>query len=95
MPTLRFELKALFDYQATSREEISIKSGDELILMESSGNWWLIQKDKDTGYIPFNYVDIVNTLVKSNYDFYVSIPNVLPMKVCSNFHFFYFIIFNS
>uniref|UniRef100_T1K9U1 SH3 domain-containing protein n=1 Tax=Tetranychus urticae TaxID=32264 RepID=T1K9U1_TETUR len=46
-------VKALYDYTATSEEEISFKEGDIFIVIEKSEDgWWLGEKDGVKGHFP-------------------------------------------
>ena len=41
-------LVAKFDYKAKDSQELSLKKNERLILLDSSKNWWLVQKYSDT-----------------------------------------------
>jgi actin cytoskeleton-regulatory complex protein SLA1 len=62
-------VKALFDYNAQTEEELSFKEDDTLYVLQIEGeetydnkDWWLAKKsgmteeEKETGWIPSNYV---------------------------------------
>ena len=52
-------VKALYDYQATIPEELSIKEGDVITVLDTSdGDWWIGElKDGKKGSFPANYVE--------------------------------------
>lgn len=63
--------KALFDYDAQADEELSIREGDLLYLLEKSDidEWWKVKKrviatgdevvDEPSGLVPSNYIESV------------------------------------
>ena len=63
--------RALFDYDAQADEELSIREGDLLYLLEKSDidEWWNVKKrviatgdevvDEPSGLVPSNYIESV------------------------------------
>ncbi len=63
---------ALFDYAAQSDQELSIKEGDLLYLLDSSApdNWWSVKKrvlgaeqEEPSGIVPNNYIEKARLLL--------------------------------
>ncbi|EHB11718.1 Tyrosine-protein kinase HCK [Heterocephalus glaber] len=59
-----FIVVALYDYDAIHREDLSFQKGDQMVVLEESGEWWRAQSlaTQKEGYIPSNYVARVNSL---------------------------------
>jgi hypothetical protein len=56
---------ALFDYESATKDDMTIKKNDQLIVMDKSHpDWWLARnlRTKDTGYVPFNYITSIDDL---------------------------------
>uniref|UniRef100_K7F786 non-specific protein-tyrosine kinase n=1 Tax=Pelodiscus sinensis TaxID=13735 RepID=K7F786_PELSI len=54
---------ALYDYEAIHQEDLSFRKGDQLKVLEESGEWWRAKAlTGQEGYIPSNYVARVNSL---------------------------------
>jgi hypothetical protein len=56
---------ALFDYESATKDDMTIKKNDQLIVMDKShADWWLARnlRTKDTGYVPFNYITSIDDL---------------------------------
>ena len=51
-------LVAKFDYKSKEQNELDLKKGERLVLIDNTKNWWFVRKvDTDqTGYVPSNYV---------------------------------------
>lgn len=48
---------AKYDYQSQGPQELSIKKGDRLLLIDDTRHWWrVINPDQVTGFVPSNYV---------------------------------------
>lgn len=48
---------AKYDYQSQGPQELSIKKGDRLLLIDDSRHWWrVINSENLTGFVPSNYV---------------------------------------
>lgn len=48
---------AKYDYQSQGPQELSIRKGDRLRLLDDSRNWWtVLNADNETGFVPSNYV---------------------------------------
>ncbi|XP_058894264.2 tyrosine-protein kinase HCK isoform X2 [Kogia breviceps] len=55
---------ALYDYEAIHHEDLSFQKGDQMVVLEESGEWWRARSlsSQKEGYIPSNYVARVNSL---------------------------------
>ncbi|XP_045385427.1 tyrosine-protein kinase HCK isoform X1 [Lemur catta] len=55
---------ALYDYDAIHHEDLSFQKGDQMVVLEESGEWWKARSlaTRKEGYIPSNYVARVNSL---------------------------------
>ncbi|XP_012610441.2 tyrosine-protein kinase HCK isoform X1 [Microcebus murinus] len=55
---------ALYDYDAIHHEDLSFQKGDQMAILEESGEWWKARSlaTRKEGYIPSNYVARVNSL---------------------------------
>ncbi|XP_035154028.3 tyrosine-protein kinase HCK isoform X1 [Callithrix jacchus] len=55
---------ALYDYEAIHHEDLSFQKGDQMVVLEESGEWWKAQSlaTRKEGYIPSNYVARVDSL---------------------------------
>ncbi|KAG8524136.1 Tyrosine-protein kinase HCK [Galemys pyrenaicus] len=55
---------ALYDYEAIHHEDLSFQKGDQMVVLEESGEWWKARSlaTRKVGYIPSNYVARVNSL---------------------------------
>jgi len=48
---------AKYDYQSQGPQELSIRKGDRLLLLDDSRHWWrVLNNDNATGFVPSNYV---------------------------------------
>ena len=57
-----FVVKALYDYQKTTLEEISLTAGDVIAVLNTYSNgWWEgeILNTRIRGFFPSNYVEIL------------------------------------
>jgi hypothetical protein len=53
---------ALYDYNATDSDELSVRKGETLVLLESyDDGWWLMQKGRAAGLVPSNYMETKNS----------------------------------
>lgn len=51
---------ALYDYEATSPEELSFAAGDKLnVVDQSDGDWWKVEKGDEILLVPASYVEII------------------------------------
>ena len=49
---------ALFSYESTDDDEITIKRGDKVSLIEKyDDGWCLVKRGDNTGLVPSNYLD--------------------------------------
>ncbi|XP_051835351.1 tyrosine-protein kinase HCK isoform X1 [Antechinus flavipes] len=55
---------ALYDYEAIHNEDLSFRKGDQMAVLEKSGEWWKARSlaTRKEGYIPSNYVAQINSL---------------------------------
>jgi len=61
--------KVLFDHHGSGDNEINIKSGEVIELLDTSNNeWWkgTILRTRNSGFFPSNYVEIIGDLTKWN-----------------------------
>ncbi|CAF3307815.1 unnamed protein product [Rotaria sp. Silwood2] len=59
-PTKQKKLRALYDFQARSADELSFVADNELLLIDSSDEtWWKAELDGKTGVVPSNYVELI------------------------------------
>ncbi|RNA28422.1 cytoplasmic NCK1 isoform X1, partial [Brachionus plicatilis] len=51
-------LIAKFDYKSKEPNELDLKKGERLVLLDNSKNWWFVRKTEtdQTGYVPSNFV---------------------------------------
>lgn len=48
---------AKYDYQSQGPQELSIRKGDKLLLLDDSRHWWrVLNSENITGFVPSNYV---------------------------------------
>ena len=48
---------AKYDYHSQGQQELSIKKGDRLLLLDDSRHWWRVLNSENlTGFVPSNYV---------------------------------------
>lgn len=75
------QVTALYDYEATSEEEMSIKEDQVYDLYETDGDWTLVgAKDaKEVGYAPTTYLEVGSStsLRLSGIDSKSSLPSLL------------------
>uniref|UniRef100_A0A8C7NXJ3 Cytoplasmic protein n=1 Tax=Oncorhynchus mykiss TaxID=8022 RepID=A0A8C7NXJ3_ONCMY len=56
---------AKWDYTAQQDQELDIRKNDRLTLLDDSKTWWRVRNaSNQTGYVPSNYVERKNSLVK-------------------------------
>lgn len=49
---------ALYDYQASDAEELSLRKGDRVAVISNSGQWWTVRNERgQEGLVPFNYLE--------------------------------------
>jgi hypothetical protein len=56
---------ALFDYESATKDDMTIKKNDQLIVIDKSHpDWWLAKnlRTKETGYVPYNYITSIDDL---------------------------------
>lgn len=48
---------AKYDYQAKDDQELSLKKGERLVLIDDTRNWWKVRNSKEyEGFVPSNFV---------------------------------------
>nr|3REA_B Chain B, Tyrosine-protein kinase HCK [Homo sapiens]3REA_D Chain D, Tyrosine-protein kinase HCK [Homo sapiens] len=54
---------ALYDYVSWSPDDLSFQKGDQMVVLEESGEWWKARSlaTRKEGYIPSNYVARVDS----------------------------------
>ena len=51
------KVQALYDYVEKTNREISVKKGDEMLLLQSSNKeWWKVDHNGRIGFVPANYL---------------------------------------
>jgi len=56
---------ALYDYQATDSEELSLTKGDRVTAINNAGQWWTVRNERgQEGLVPFNYLEEAPAPVK-------------------------------
>lgn len=56
---------AKWDYTAQQDQELDIRKNERLTLLDDSKTWWRVRNaSTQTGYVPSNYVERKNSLVK-------------------------------
>uniref|UniRef100_H2Z0M8 Tyrosine-protein kinase n=1 Tax=Ciona savignyi TaxID=51511 RepID=H2Z0M8_CIOSA len=55
---------AMFDYDARTKEDLPFKKGENLIILNSEGEWWHARSPTtgQTGYVPSNYLALAGGL---------------------------------
>jgi hypothetical protein len=60
---------ALYDYDATDSDELSVRKGETLVLLESyDDGWWLMQKGRAAGLVPSNYMETKNATLTEQHN---------------------------
>ena len=51
---------ALYDFDAQGDDEVSIREGDELWIIDdvSSEEWWKVRKDDEEGVVPASFIEV-------------------------------------
>ncbi|NWX67260.1 ES8L3 protein, partial [Promerops cafer] len=53
-------VRALYDFQARNSQELSVRKGDTLQVLDQQRKWWLVQDEwGDRGYVPGNILEPV------------------------------------
>jgi hypothetical protein len=56
---------ALFDYESATKDDMTIKKDDQLLVIDKNHpDWWLAKnlRTRETGYVPFNYITPIDDL---------------------------------
>ncbi len=57
-PSTKMMVRALYDYDATTTDELSLKEGNEIQVLDSlDGDWWIGEYKGKKGSFPSNYVE--------------------------------------
>jgi len=51
--------KGLYPFQGQSQDELSFNPGDELMVIDQSGEWWTAEMHGKRGLIPANYIQLI------------------------------------
>lgn len=52
---------AKYDYVSRDEQELTIKKGERLALLDDSRNWWRVRNDRfEDGFVPSNYIRAEN-----------------------------------
>ena len=49
----------LYDYNRRSLKELTLRKGDTITVRNTTGTWWLGKRGDTKGYIPSNFVKIL------------------------------------
>ncbi|NXO64200.1 ES8L3 protein, partial [Phainopepla nitens] len=53
-------VRALYDFQARNSQELSVRKGDTLRVLDQQRKWWLVQDERgDRGHVPGNILEPV------------------------------------
>ncbi|CAF3756697.1 unnamed protein product [Rotaria magnacalcarata] len=59
-PKKQKKIRALYDFQARSADELTFSAEDELLLIDNSDEtWWKAEFNGKTGVVPSNYVELI------------------------------------
>ncbi|NXS03897.1 ES8L3 protein, partial [Oxylabes madagascariensis] len=51
-------VRALYDFQARNSQELSVRKGDTLQVLDQQRKWWLVQDERgDRGHVPGNILE--------------------------------------
>ncbi|NXH43793.1 ES8L3 protein, partial [Dicaeum eximium] len=51
-------VRALYDFQARNSQELSVRKGDTLQVLDRQRKWWLVQDERgDSGHVPGNILE--------------------------------------
>ena len=53
--------KGLYDFTAEEDEELTFKAGDMMKIIEQDPEWWVAEIRGKKGFVPANYVEIVQS----------------------------------
>jgi actin cytoskeleton-regulatory complex protein SLA1 len=70
-------VKAVYDYDATSSEELTIKENDTLLAFDAEGDWLLVQREAEggkAGLVPASYVEVWSSLIFVFFAYALSLP---------------------
>jgi len=75
---------ALFDYESATKDDMTIKKNDQLIVIDKSHpDWWLAKnlRTKETGYVPFNYITTIDDLQIKEYVILASLRKLIKLMI--------------
>ncbi|XP_041641575.1 GRB2-related adapter protein 2b [Cheilinus undulatus] len=52
------EATAKFDFEATAPDELSFRKGEQLKILQTSGNWYKAEHNGDLGFVPKNFINL-------------------------------------
>lgn len=64
----------MFDYESATKDDMTIKKNDQLIVIDKSHpDWWLAKnlRTKETGYVPYNYITSIDDLQIKEYVYFL------------------------
>lgn len=64
-PQLKPNFIALFDYEKSSSNDITILKGDKLVVTDTSNQDWYYAanlRTEESGYVPTNYISVIEGL---------------------------------
>ncbi|KAM4885224.1 epidermal growth factor receptor kinase substrate 8-like protein 3 isoform 2-T2 [Sylvia borin] len=57
-PSSQGLVRALYDFQARNSQELSVRKGDTLQVLDQQRKWWLVQDERgDRGHVPGNILE--------------------------------------
>ncbi|CAO3597285.1 unnamed protein product [Absidia cylindrospora] len=83
-------LEAIYDYEAQDEDELTIREGDRLSIIEDPGDGWLkVRNGNAVGMIPANYVSVVDIDIQGDLphdgiDTSSNTPGILPSTSTSS-----------
>lgn len=54
-----FPVRALYSFKTSTASELPFKKGDTITVLDCRGRWWQAQKEDRIGFIPSNYVSVL------------------------------------
>ncbi|NWH97833.1 ES8L3 protein, partial [Tichodroma muraria] len=70
-------VRALYDFQARNSQELSVRKGDPLQVLDQQRKWWLVQDERgDRGHVPGNILEPLPQPGRGSRQ--VGVPSPLP-----------------